>query len=276
MIRLSFEPPQQDADWSDWLEKAAAEVTRMLQDGANRKIDSVLYKRPRQRLLEVTHDKCAYCELPLAAGQRAGDVEHYRPKGSVRDRHGKLVKVQLADGTEVRHPGYYWLAYDYRNLLPACAACNRRATDRASGGLTGKSDIFPTLDDHWAAGPEEVVSEKPALLNPWVDDPTAHLMFDPETGLVVGITERGKTTERVLGLNRDGLPEERRRAAEDIRRIFADAAGDTVRRQISADDARRLASVLDGSAAYSAICREEVRRNRQKMKSWLESLGQHD
>jgi hypothetical protein len=276
MISLTFEPPQQDADWSEWLDKAAAEVTRMLQDGADRKIDAMLYKRPRERLLEVTHDKCAYCELPLAAGQRAGDVEHYRPKGSVRDRHGKLVKVRLADGTEVRHPGYYWLAYDYRNLLPACGACNRRATDRASGVLTGKADIFPTLDDHWATGPEEVADEKPALLNPWVDDPTRHLTFDPATGLVAGITERGEATVRLLGLNRDGLPEARRQAAEDIRRIFADAAGDTVRRQISGDDARRLDSVQDGSAAYSAICREELRRNLQKIKSWLDSLGQYD
>jgi 5-methylcytosine-specific restriction endonuclease McrA len=272
VIRLKFVPPENDADWRDWIDRCAAEVARMLQPGSDRRIEAELYKRQRERLLAATNRKCAYCELPLAAGQRAGDVEHYRPKARVRDGTGKLVKIRRPDGSEAPHPGYFWLAYEYRNLLPACSACNRRATDRASGRLTGKADIFPTLDDRWAAMPEELPNEKPALLNPWLpeDNPTDHLAFDPETGLVMGLTERGRLTVSLLGLNRDGLPEARLSAAQDVRRIFGDAVEDRARREVSDEDARRLQAVKDGSAAYAAVCRVELKRTVRKVRSWLD------
>lgn len=48
----------------------------------------------------------AYCETFLPPGERKGDVEHYRPKGRVRGRHGRLVQVVLA-GQQVQHPGYF-------------------------------------------------------------------------------------------------------------------------------------------------------------------------
>ena len=153
----------------------------------------------------------------------------------------------MRDGVEIVHPGYYWLAYDYLNLLPACSACNRRAGDAASGVNTGKSDIFPTLDDHWAACPEEVPEELPALLNPWLDDPAEHLCFDPDTGLVEGATDRGRVTVDLLGLNRDGLPEARKNACRDFRKALRDSVGDVVDRgadplmiQYSAVRSRRI------------------------------------
>ena len=147
MIRLRFAPPANDAAWDAWIEEGRAAVARMLADAPGKpKINAVLYKRERDRFLAATYKKCAYCEIRLTAGQRSGDVEHYRPKGRARRMDGKVVKV-LRDGVEIDHPGYFWLAYDHRNLLPACSACNRRAGDAASGMNTGKWDIFPTLDD---------------------------------------------------------------------------------------------------------------------------------
>jgi hypothetical protein len=273
MIHLDFTPPD-DAAWRAWVQEGRAAAEKLLADaGGQRAIDAALYKRQRDRLLAATHQKCAYCELSLTVGQRKGDVEHYRPKGAVRRLDGKVVKV-LRDGVEIDHPGYYWLAYDFHNLLPACIACNRRAGDAASGTNTGKSDIFPTLDDHWAARPEEVPAEQPALLNPWLDNPAEHLVFDPDTGVVAGITERGRITVRLLGLNRDGLPEQRKKACEDVRRTVQISIGDAARDDVRPADLSTLLAVKDGSAEYAAACRVAARRARQKVAELLESFDE--
>lgn len=258
MIRLRFVPPASDADWDAWIQEGHAAVAEMLADTTGKRdIKERLYKRQRDRFLAATHKKCAYCELLLTPGQRQGDVEHYRPKKRARRMDGKVVKV-LRDGVEIDHPGYYWLAYDYLNLLPSCSACNRRAGDAASGTNTGKSDIFPTLDDHWAARPEDVPAEQPALLNPWLDDPAEHLCFDRETGRIIDRTERGRITIDLLGLNRDGLPEARKLACENLRRAFKDVIDDvTSRRAVGAAAERVVQSAQDGSAEYAAFCREE-------------------
>jgi hypothetical protein len=274
VIRLHFTPPVGDAGWDVWINEGRAAVDKMLANATGKPtIDPALYKRQRDRLLTATYQKCAYCELRLTAGQRKGDVEHYRPKGRARRMDGKVVKV-LRDGVEIDHPGYFWLAYDYLNLLPACSACNRRASDAASGMNTGKSDIFPTLDNHWAARPGDESTEQPALLNPWLDDPAQHLRFDPDTGLVMGITERGRITARLLGLNRDGLPEQRKMACEDLRRTIQVAIFDAVRRGADPVDERALKSVQDGSAEYAAICRVERRRAYQKIMTFLSPIDE--
>jgi len=49
----------------------------------------------------------------------------YRPKGA----------VQQAPGQKKEYPGYYWLAYDWNNLLFICTACN-----------TKKRELFPLTD----------------------------------------------------------------------------------------------------------------------------------
>jgi hypothetical protein len=277
MIHLDFTPPDGDAAWDAWIRDGRAAVEQMMLADVtgNRPINDALYKRERDRFLAVTHKKCAYCELLLAAGQRKGDVEHYRPKGRVTRMDGEVVKVVkvLRDGVEIDHPGYFWLAYDYLNLLPACSACNRRAGDAASGVNTGKSDIFPTLDNHWAACPEDVPTEQPALLNPWLDDPTQHLFFDPDTGVAAGITQRGRITVRLLGLNRDGLPEGRKKACENLRLRLQKGISDAVDDGPRSAEVITLQSVADGSAEYAAVCRVECLRANQKVMDFLASVG---
>src|SRR5260370_13883115 len=64
-------------------------------------------------LLRAQHDKCCYCERKIRASGY-GDVEHFRPKGAVRqDEHSAEEK-----------PGYYWLVYEWSNLLISCSVCN--------------------------------------------------------------------------------------------------------------------------------------------------------
>jgi hypothetical protein len=59
------------------------------------------------------HDKCGFCESKISH-IAFGDVEHFRPKSAIRN----------APGEALVSPGYFWLAYDWGNLLFACECCN--------------------------------------------------------------------------------------------------------------------------------------------------------
>ncbi|MFN8192742.1 MAG: hypothetical protein U0R80_00495 [Nocardioidaceae bacterium] len=259
MIRLQFIPPVGDAKWDTWVATAEAERQALLSSPPDaRAIKGKLYKGGRDFLLLATHKKCAYCETFLPPGERKGDVEHYRPKGRVRDRHGTIVTVMMA-GVQVQHPGYFWLAYDYHNLLPVCGACNRRARDEREGRVTGKGDFFPTLDDWYASDPHGVAQEKPALLNPWLpeDDPEEHLVFDPATGFVAGLTPRGKETEHVLGLNREGLVKERFDTCRNVENTITIAFWNRLQGGSDETYEAALAAVVDGSGEYAAFRRAQ-------------------
>src|SRR5258708_996344 len=60
----------------------------------------------KRTLLERQHYKCCYCERRLQKFDL--QVEHFRPKRGFR---------QGASQTKDEHPGYYWLAYSWDNLL---------------------------------------------------------------------------------------------------------------------------------------------------------------
>ncbi len=94
-----------------------------------------------------------------------GHIEHYRPKS--------------------RYPGQ---TFTWGNLFLACGVCN---------GPGHKADLFPSRQE---GGP---------LVNPCDDEPERHFEFryDPEAQLasIYGRTRRGRTTVKVLGLNRPEL-----------------------------------------------------------------------
>ncbi len=136
------------------------------------------------------HRKCAYCETKFSHSS-PGDVEHYRPKaGYQQDQNGPVLG-----------PGYYWLGYDWSNLLFACEQCNRVC----------KRNQFPLrqpaarVRNHH----QTLQHEAPLLLNPATGpDPETQLTFNFETA--VGLSDEGETTWRVCGLNRPDLLEARR------------------------------------------------------------------
>ena len=124
----------------------------------------------KQALEEMFHGKCAYCESKITHIDY-GHIEHFRPKGT---------------------PAYYELAVEWNNLLLACGRCN---------GAENKGTKFPLGNK---GGP---------LINPGKDYPSRHLRFDYDPKLklanVLGKSERGETTWRILGLNRPKLLEHR-------------------------------------------------------------------
>jgi len=163
-----------------------------------------MHREVRDALMELFHGKCAYCESKIAATQ-TGDIEHFRPKGSV---------VESPD-----HPGYWWLANIWENILISCMACGRSQVQEGVNG--GKANRFPLEDERMRAFKEgEETRERPLLINPCEDTPEEHLVFNDD-GTVVSETLRGKTTITVLGLNRKMLIDERAGAARDVHRLIA-------------------------------------------------------
>lgn len=156
------------------------------------------------RLEALFHGKCAYCETFYAVGAPV-DVEHYRPKGAVEGE---------------AHPGYWWVAMDWANLLPSCIDCNRRRYQITPRGLSsllqlrddrftsdhvrlsGKKDAFPIAGVRAMAPSADFAAERAVLLDPTRDDPGEHLEYyiDPDNliGLVLPKARRaGDVAEEI-------------------------------------------------------------------------------
>ncbi|MFO1499382.1 MAG: hypothetical protein U1G07_13465 [Verrucomicrobiota bacterium] len=176
------------------------------------------YSHPsvKASLEALFHGKCAYCENRYA-GVHPVDVEHWRPKGAV------LVASGGKPAKRPKHPGYYWLAAEWTNLLPSCIDCNRGRTqlELPSGEKRnlGKANQFPLLDEAKRAyRPEESAAEEPLLLNPCEDYPESHFEFRqnavivPKRDAPLQARQRAAASITVYALNRVGLVDDRRTA----------------------------------------------------------------
>jgi uncharacterized protein (TIGR02646 family) len=135
-------------------------------------------------LKKMQHGKCAYCEGAFEAFA-AGDVEHFRPKAF----------TQQAKGQPKHYPGYYWLAYAWRNLLYSCEKCNRAI----------KRNIFPLHNPAARArsATDHLQAERPLLVDPCTEDPREHIRF--RGNKPYALTPEGRTTIELMGLDRKEL-----------------------------------------------------------------------
>ena len=154
----------------------------------------------REKLNEFYLSKCAYCETLCKA-----EIEHYRPKKGVTEDN--------------LHNGYYWLCYEWSNLVPSCRYCNTEG---------GKGNQFPIKDtrvklplfdiqlkldkEHIKANANILLSEQPYLLHPEIDNPINFLDFKIDLqgqGIemqgIDGVNERGEQTIKICNLNREYL-----------------------------------------------------------------------
>jgi hypothetical protein len=254
MIHIDPIEPK-DERWNEW-RKDVDDAMKDLKSADD--VDEDLYKGGREAIYNLFHGKCAYCELDLGAGQRLGDVEHFRPKGRVTDENYQLIYVDKQG--KHAHPGYYWLAYDWTNLFPACLSCNRPGTE-ADGTKAGKWDRFPISGKRAIRKNDPLAPEEPLLLNPYVDEPRDHFIFDPDTGIMTGKTPRGEATIKILGLNREKLIENRKRMAKFAKDRYVEYIEATMKKR---EDERAQAKeeyrkFETGEAPFSATGREAIR-----------------
>lgn len=161
--------------------------------------DSKIYGHAsvKEILIDAQHGKCCYCEQHVGED---GDVEHFRPKGQVRQDKGSPIEK----------PGYFWLAYEWTNLLLSCSACNQRM----------KGDLFPLQNPKSrAVSPRHPIArEKLLFINPATTDPAKHITFLDWKAIPLNGSPSGKKTADLL-LNRKQLKVKRERWLKDLRSI---------------------------------------------------------
>lgn len=193
-------------------------------------------------LRTAQYDKCCFCESKICH-IAYGDVEHFRPKAAYRSEAG----------TQLVTPGYFWLAYEWSNLLFSCEICNRRQ----------KGNLFPLADESFRVRnpQDEVTNEKPLFLDPSAEDPSLHIQFREEFPYAVNGSKRGQETIQALGLDRAELVERRRDRLKKLR-YLREAAGQLHRKRSAQDkelaqkiDAELRKSVAD-DAEYAAMARQ--------------------
>lgn len=262
MIKVEKKTFPDDTQWIALLAEANAARDALIAGfdaGDDIKVNDKLYKKYVAFLERLFHKKCAYCESSY--GQlHPVEVEHYRPKGRVMGDDGNPVEVDHPVKGHIRHPGYYWLAYDWANLFPSCIDCNRARRHGTDKAKAGKADRFP-VDGFRAIGPGDEKKERALLLNPSESDPALdpamHLEFEPD-GTVKGKTDIGTCTIRELGLNlRETLVAQRRLAYSNAR-MMADTylqAQLLGMQQRAAELQPQVDAIRGGTAEYSAVCR---------------------
>ena len=158
-------------------------------------------------LYNSQHGKCCYCERQR--DQREMDVEHFRPKAQVEE--------------DSKHPGYWWLAYEWDNLLISCKTCNQKYK-KAQFPLKKEQDRAYKRDD-------DIEKEAPYLLNPLLENPEDFIEYDigdieddirKKALMIKAIGKCGKaekTVNKLTGINSREVMEKRASKLGDYRAI---------------------------------------------------------
>jgi hypothetical protein len=147
-----------------WLERAAARTAEFRANGRYEEKNSIWSEVKVVYMRLQGNCKCAYCERKLEGtdlGKIEQDVEHFRPKGSVKAwKAPKALTDQGIAFTAAPPPGkgYYLLPYHPFNYSAACKPCNSSL----------KKDFFPIAGAYDLQGddPVKLQKEKPYLICP--------------------------------------------------------------------------------------------------------------
>lgn len=136
-------------------------------------------------LREIFKGKCAYCESYISLDNAHSEYDHFRPRGGARG----LDKEFSTDH-------YWWLTYNWNNIYLSCSHCNQY-----------KSTWFPVDGQRIPLNTsykEIIYHEKALLIDPCIDRPEEHLIFN-EQGGIEAISSKGTTTIEILKLDRSEL-----------------------------------------------------------------------
>lgn len=182
-----------DTKWNDL--KADVLITQN-----DHEVDSKCYRDSTiEELTLLYKNKCAACERDRGIELQ---VDHFRPK-KARDNK---------KDPQYNNLGYYWLCYEWSNLIPLCSSCNRSKSNkfpikgnRISSHLnTQNFNPFLPYDINWLNSIESSL-----LINPETDDNvTSHFIFD-RNGKMRYRTDPGNETIKVFKLNRRDLRRKR-------------------------------------------------------------------
>lgn len=185
----------------------------------------------KNELIKAQFDKCCYCETKIF---EEGEIEHFRPKSECRQDPQATIEKS----------GYYWLVYEWTNLVYACSTCNRK-----------KSIYFPLRDPQTRAKShkDNLDQEQPLLINPAETDPAEHITFTIEgRAEAVNGSLLGQTTIEILGLNRKSLRDRREKQAALLKFILELSRLDLA---ISAEVQTSLNQSIEDQSEHAAFAR---------------------
>ncbi|WP_430254859.1 HNH endonuclease [Neorhizobium sp. DAR64872/K0K18] len=236
----------------------------------------------------LTHGKCAFCESKVnVVGAR--EVEHFRPKGGIKGLTG--------------HPGYWWLAHSWDNLLPACIDCNRSKRQhivtaemtraeveelqlRRPSSSFGKKNQFDIKGVRASDHTGDLEAEDPLLIDPTLRDPADHLTWNFDTELTIveprGGCEYGNYTINTCALNRADLVLARIPALRPMRAIRVQILN-RLKRWAGSDDELHdiletvgvLGEFAEPDQQYSAMATDFISGLEQELSAWLNDRGIH-
>ncbi|MEP3048001.1 MAG: AAA family ATPase [Roseibium sp.] len=215
-------------------------IEQIERDGqVQRRTQATAYRHStvRAALENVFKNKCAYCEMDLNG--KESYIAHYRPWRSV---------VEAPD-----HPGYWWLANDWNNLLLVCTGCDQSL----GSSRREKGTRFPLKnEDNRARHPDDPLDlEEPLVFDPTKEGDFAddELVFDTD-GFVDSATDRGNATISLLNLNRRELYKSRWDAINRFLDFFDE---DYERQKTSGSiDFQTAISFLEEGPAHSAFLKQ--------------------
>lgn len=301
MIPVKFDPKELTgplkAEWDAWQAKADAATDRIIaawetwrQSGSpgefKVEFEETIWGELKEWLLKnVFHDKCAYCETRETRAPY--HAEHFRPKGLITIKIDGKKRQQTGtavdeNGNTIKHPGYFWLAYNWVNLLPSCNYCNTaqgkknqfpvgkthlavtRLTQEQVVALRQRLIQSKTRNDIYYLQPEDLDAfEDRLLLHPYLDNPLDHLVFG-EFGVVTARegSEKGKHSIKVYNLDAGSLEAERQKAQDDALDDYSSEIGRGKR--ISKADRIKAAKAMitgyiEGNEPYSAAVMAHLR-----------------
>jgi hypothetical protein len=220
-----------------WIEKARVLTKELCLKSSAERAEFIKAKRSDtwaapalvQALRDVVGNKCWYTEVPLEGADP--NVDHFRPKGAVREVDSELKP------TEATSPGYWWLAFDYRNYRLSSMHANQRRVDEHTEG--GKWDFFPVRgfrppeQTDWAA-----IIEDHLVLDPCSSSDVALLWFDPNGAPCFSQWRTGA-----------GTPEDQERVRVTIWLYHLDKTEVSTKRSAHLDDIRK--DLLKADASYT-------------------------
>lgn len=152
-----------EAEKPGWLKKAAIRTAEFRKNGTYQEKSNIWSEIKPVYMKLQGNCKCSYCERQLESidyGKGEQDVEHFRPKSSVREwKMPKNLSDQGITATAVpKTGGYYLLPYNLFNYSASCKPCNSVL----------KSDCFPIAGNYDLSGdePEKLQKEQPYLIYP--------------------------------------------------------------------------------------------------------------
>lgn len=168
-------------------------------------------KDVKSYLAKIYNNKCVFCENDTTSGASL-QVEHYRPKAKVTE--------------DINHLGYYWLGYEWSNLLYACSKCNRSKSNFFPIKHTGSRVFTPSMISSTVLNSQKCKSffshflnEKPLIINPEITCPRKHITFLP-SGKIRGNTDEGRETILKCKLYRNPLVIARKKLISDVLHEF--------------------------------------------------------